>query len=79
MPKVKLSKWQDKRKMFEKNLNHLKGGSTNEEMGFVIGVSGVTFGNRLKNPGEIKLKELFLLCDFCKVDMGRFVSEELKW
>ncbi len=79
MPKVKLSKWQETRRMFKENLKRLKGGNTNEEMGFIIGTSSVTFGNRLKNPEEMKLKELFLLCEFCNIPMSKFVSEELKW
>lgn len=79
MPKVKLSKWQETRRMFKANLERLKGRSNNAEMGLIIGTSDVTFGNRLKNPEEMRLKELFLLCEFCKVPMSKFVSEELKW
>lgn len=55
MPKVKLSKWQITRQMFIANLEHLKSGNTNDEMGEIIGKSGVTFGNRLKAPEEMRL------------------------
>lgn len=79
MPKVKLSKWQTTRQMFIANLKHLKGGNSNDEMGEIIGKSGVTFGNRLEAPEEMRLDELYLLCEAYKIPMSKFVSEELKW
>lgn len=81
MPKVKLSKWQETRRMFKINLKRLKNkdGNTNVEMGNIIGKSGVTFGKLLNSPENMKLSELFLLCEFCNIPMSKFVSEELKW
>lgn len=79
MPKVNLTKWQKTRQMFRTNLKHLKGGSSNAEMGEIIGKSDVTFGKLLNFPENIKLSELYLLCETYKIPMSKFVSEELKW
>lgn len=79
MPKVNLTKWQKTRQMFCANLKHLKGGSSNAEMGEIIGKSDVTFGKLLNFPENMKLSELYLLCESYKIPMSKFVSEELKW
>lgn len=78
MPKVKLSNLQAKRQMIKANLQKLKDGNTNAELGEIIGKSDVTFGKRLEEPGKMKIDEILLLCEACKVDVGRFFSEELK-
>lgn len=78
MPKVKLSKWQETRFMFRNNLKKLKAGSSNAEMGKIIGKSEITFGKLLNFPENMKLSELYLLCEAYKIPMSKFVSEELK-
>lgn len=79
MPKVNLTTWQKTRQMLRSNLKHLKGGSSNAEMGEIIGKSEVTFGKLLDFPENMKLSELYLLCEAYKIPMSKFVSEELKW
>ena len=79
MPKVKLSEWQEQSKILRANLEHLKGGKNNEEMGKIIAKSGVTFGSRMSNPGELRFREIYLLCKAYKIPISKFISEELKW
>lgn len=67
---------------FEQTIRHnyalAKGGMTYEEVGAVIGRTGMTANNRARDPLGMTLAEMFLLCQRAHIDPADFVGGELR-
>lgn len=57
------------------NMEAVQRKRTNSEMSLIIGRSSpTTWGKRLKDPENMTLREVRLLCKYLKVDRGKFVD-----
>lgn len=77
MPKVFLTDSQKENDRLRHNLLILQGKRTNNEMGKIIGKTGVTYASRLRTPEDLTQREVRLLCDYFKIDRKQFVTERL--
>ena len=78
MPKVTLTRRQADRERWRKNLKHLKGGNTNEEMAKIMGAKrGQTFAARMERPEPLTMGEMSSLCEHFKYDRAKFVCGNL--
>lgn len=65
MPKVLLTKTQEREDKIRKLINYAKAdGVLKKEMYEELGLSSVGFGNKQKNPGSFTLEEIWKLMDF---------------
>jgi hypothetical protein len=77
MPKVALRPIDKFSATVKANLLTVKGGMSDGEIGKIIGTSSNTVGNRRRNPLNLTLGEVFLLCQRKKINIADFVSGEL--
>lgn len=59
------------------NLEKLQGRRTNEEMGRLIGRSGVTYAARIRDPETLTMREIRMICNYFKIDRAKFMTQEL--
>ena len=78
MPKVILTESQRENERLRNNLLMLQGKRTNNEMGKIIGKTGVTYASRLKNPEDLTQKEVRLLCSYFQIERSTFVCGRLQ-
>lgn len=78
MPKVALRPIDSFSDMLKSNMRLVKGNKSEKELAKVINTAQGTVNNRLKNPLDMRLHELFNLCEKTHVDIGDFVSKKLK-
>ena len=78
MPKVALRQIDKFAIVIKNNLEAAKGGMTYDKLGEIMGISKGTAWARDKCPLDIKLGELFLLCQRKGIDISEFVGGELK-
>ena len=78
MPKVALTQIDKFADMLECNLRLVKGAKTDKKMAEMMGVKTTTANNRVHNPLQMRLEELFYLCSKSHVDIGDFVSKKLE-
>lgn len=78
MPRIKpLTEHEAEVRRLKNNLLKLQGRRTNEEMGKLIGRSGVTYAARLRDPETLTMREIRMICNYFKVDRAKFMTEEL--
>lgn len=77
MPKVSLTEHQKEVDRLRSNLEKVQGRHSNEEMGKLIGRSGVTYASRLKDPETLTMREIRMICSYFKVDRAKFMTEHL--
>lgn len=78
MPKVKpLTEHEAEVKRLKSNLLKIQGRHTNEEMGKLIGKTGVTYAARLHDPETLTMREIRMICNYFKIDRAKFITEEL--
>ena len=78
MPKINLRPIDKFADTLRHNFELVKGGKTYEEVGKVIGRTGMTANNRARDPLNMTLAELFLLCKHEHVSPADFVGGELR-
>jgi hypothetical protein len=78
MPKVSLRPIDSFEDRIKQNLVLCKGGKTNEDLAKSMGVKRSTVGNRLRKPLEMRLDEVFRLCEKQHIDIADFVGKVLK-
>ncbi len=79
MPKIKpLTEHEAEVKRLRANLEIVQGKRTNEEMGKLIGRSGVTYAQRLKDPEQFTMREIRMICNYFKLNRADFIMNELK-
>lgn len=78
MPKINLRPIDKFADTLRHNFELVKGGKTYEEVGAVIGRTGMTANNRARDPLSMTLAELFLLCQRAHIDPAEFVGGELR-
>lgn len=79
MPKVCLSEMQKRLDFLCRNMEHLKGGRNDDEMAMIMnGKKKNAWRNRNEDPLNLRLREMYRLCDYFKVDPGVFVTREFE-
>lgn len=78
MPKVHLRPIDSFEDRIKQNLLLCKGSKTNDELGKSMGVKRSTVGNRLRKPLEMRLDEVFRLCEKQHINIVDFVGKTLK-
>lgn len=64
--------------MIKANYMAVKGGKSFAELGRICGTCASTAYNRAKDPLELTLGEVYMLCKHEKIPITDFVGEELK-
>ncbi|MBR6242318.1 MAG: hypothetical protein IKQ90_02355 [Ruminococcus sp.] len=59
------------------NLEMLQGKRSNDEMGRLIGRSGVTYAARLRDPEQFTLREIRRICSYFGIDIVKFITGRL--
>lgn len=77
MPKITLTESQKYKDRLRKNIKLMQGQKNSDDMAKILGVSKSTYLNRLKHPDKLTLNETRLLCNYFKVSMSKFISDEL--
>lgn len=80
MPKVCLSKNQNRHEILRYNMELLKGRRNEDEMAMIMnGAKKNAWRNRNEHPGKLRSDEIYNLCDYFKVDVGTFMTRKLKF
>lgn len=77
MAKTKLTDRQSEAAILRRNLECIQGRRTNEEMGRLIGKSGVTYAARLRDPETLTIREIKMLCSYFRIDTAKFITDIL--
>lgn len=79
MPKIILTEGQADKERMRANLWAVKGilRVSNAGLAKIIGVTGTTIANKLKNPDLLTYGEIRRICKAAKIDVAKFVAESL--